>query len=382
MDALLKKKKSKKVGILVHTGSQIFANGIIQNAYFICESLKQIGIESTLLTHDDPGILDYKDIPIKKISTNLLEFDPDEYHTIITVTRGIYKELYEHLKAHKIAIVAFICGNTLMHSQEDFVRGPLGGTASMIGKKSLADEAWVIPSYSHSLDYIETVRGVPAYIVPHLWNPEILINHAKFFYKASEKELLYNLAIHTGKKIEILILEPNIALFKNAWIPIVASDKFYNEHPELVEFVFVFNYPEHNNSWNMADNCSLGPKLRRFKRLSISEILTSFNTHDTIPIFLSYQLYNSLNYLYYELLYFGYPLVHNSPDLDGCGYFYPEHNLTKCCEQIMYAYKNHNKHLDTYIAKSRTYLKRVDPYDPSVCRTWDEMINSVLAKNQ
>jgi hypothetical protein len=382
MDALSNKKKSKKVGLLVHTGSQIFANGIIQNAYFICESLKQIGIDSTLLTHDDPGTLDYKNIPIKKISTNLLEFDPLEYHTIITVTRGMYKELYDHLKSYKIAVIAFICGNTLMHAQEDFVRGPLSGSSSMIGKKAPADEAWVIPSYHHSLDYIETVRGIPAYIVPHLWSPEILINHALKFYKTAEKDLLYNLAAHTGKKIEIIILEPNLALFKNAWIPIVASDKFYNEHPDLVEYVFVFNYPEHNNSWNMADNCSLGSKLRRFNRLTISEILTVFNTHDTIPIFLSYQLYNSLNYLYYELLYFGYPLVHNSPDLDGCGYYYPEHNLTKCVEQIMNAYKNHNKHLDTYIAKSREYLKRVDPYDPSVCRTWDEMISSVLAKNQ
>jgi hypothetical protein len=108
--------------------------------------------------------------------------------------------------------------------------------------------------------------------------------------------------------------------------------------------------------------------------------MRSFNSHTTIPIFLSYQLYNSLNYLYYEILYFGYPLVHNSPDLDGCGYYYPEHNLSKCVEQILYAYKHHNKHLDSYIAKSRNYLKRVDPYDPDVCRTWDEMLNSVLAK--
>ena len=73
--------------------------------------------------------------------------------------------------------------------------------------------------------------------------------------------------------------------------------------------------------------------------------------------------------MYYEVLYFGYTLVHNSLDLGRCGYYYPEHNLKQCCEQIMYAYKNHNKHLDKYIEKSRNYLKRVDPYNPDVCKT-------------
>lgn len=35
----------------------------------------------------------------------------------------------------------------------------------------------------------------------------------------------------------------------------------------------------------------------------------------------------------------------------------------------MYAYKNHNKHLDKYIEKSHNYLKRVDLYNPDVLQT-------------
>jgi hypothetical protein len=381
MDKIIEKKKSKKVGLLINNGSQMFSNGIIQNAYFMYVCFKQIGIESVFLTNDEPSKLEYKNLPICKITTNLLEFDPSEFHTIITITRSIGKELYTHLKSHKVAVISFICGNTLMHSEEEFVRGPYNGMTTFIGKGSSADEAWVIPSYEHSLDYIETTRGVPAFIVPHLWSPEVLLNHAKQHHAANESDLLYNLARHTGKKIEIIIMEPNLALFKNAWVPIIAADKLYKEHPDLIEFVFAFNFPDHNNSWNMADNCYLGSKLRRFKRLSVSEILKSFNEHESIPIFLSYQLYNSLNYLYYEILYFGYPLVHNSPDLDGCGYYYPEHNLSKCVEQILLAYKSHNKQLNTYIDKSREYLKRVDPLDPDVCKTWDQMFNSVIAKN-
>ena len=206
MDKLIEYKRKKKIGLLINSGSQMFSNGIVQNAYFIMETFHHLGIQTTLLTKEETGVLDYKDIPIKKISINPLEFDVSEYHTIITITRSVHKELYDYLVSNKVAVVAFVCGNTLMHAQEEYIRGSHDGYTTFIGKKAYIDEAWVIPSYHHSLDYIETVRGVPAYIVPHLWSPEILLANAKALFKIEESQLLYNLAIHTGKKIQIIII--------------------------------------------------------------------------------------------------------------------------------------------------------------------------------
>jgi len=100
-----------------------------------------------------------------------------------------------------------------------------------------------------------------------------------------------------------------------------------------------------------------------------------------MPIFVSYQINNSLNYLYYECLYFGFPLVHNSPDLEGCGYYYPENDLAKCAEMILYAQKHHHKNLSEYVAKGRKYLERVDPLNSSVANTWKQLLDSVLVKH-
>ncbi len=248
-------------------------------------------------------------------------------------------------------------------------------------QRSLVRELWVIPSYHHALEYIELMRGKPAYIIPHLWSPEICNAFAIEKFKKTESDLFYNLAKHTGKKIEIVIMEPNMALFKTSWLPIVAGEKLNVDHPELLDQVFAFNYPDSNHAWGMADNLTLGTKLRRFKRLSMPEILTFFNSRDTIPIFVSHQVLNSLNYLYYEVLYYGFPLVHNSPDLDGCGYFYPENNIKGCVSAILDAYKHHNKNLITYKEKGRKYLERVDPLHPSVGKIWEQMVDSVLVKN-
>ena len=145
-----------------------------------------------------------------------------------------------------------------------------------------------------------------------------------------------------------------------------------------MEFVFVFNYPIHNSSWAMTDNLTLGNKLRRFKRLEMDQIFSHFNVQDTIPIFLSHQVDNSLNYLYYELLHYGYPLVHNSPDLENCGYFYPQSNILKCVESILDAYNNHNTNIDVYRQNAAAYLSKIDPESAIMSKTWTQLIDAGL----
>ncbi len=314
---------------------------------------------------------------------NPLEFDPSEYHTIITVTRGVTTEQYHMLKEHKVFIVAFTCGNSFMHHLEDFVRGPSQpGITTYIGRKNLCDELWLIPSYAHSLEYMSLIRGKPTYIIPHLWGPQIVLETAMKWFKIPESDLLYNYANHCGKrKIDLIILEPNMAIFKTCWVPILAGEKLFIEDPDIIENIYAFNFPTHNNSYEMTDNLLCEKKIRKFKRLAIPEVLAHFNKKDSFPVIVSHQTLNSLNYLYYEALYYGWPLVHNSPDLDGCGYYYPENNIGACAEAIKKAYTFHNRTSKEYLEKGRAYLKRVDPFDAEMLRTWDGMISTGVANS-
>lgn len=319
---------------------------------------------------------------VKHITMDERIFDPREYHTIITVTRRITTEMYALLKRHKVGVISLVCGNNYMYDQEEFLRGMKDGSTAYMGESRNIDEQWLIPCYYHALDYVEMIRKKPAFLVPHLWSPEIVREYTPRAIHKPEASLFYNIEKRKSKKINIVMLEPNLNLFKTAWLPIVASEKLYMDHPELVEFVFVFNFPEHDHAYRMTDTLSLGPKLRKFQRKSVAEIMHFFNNEsDCTPIFVSHQVLNGLNYLYYELLYYGFPLVHNSPMMDGCGYFYPETNIKACVDQILYAYKHHDKSVETYKEKAKEYLKRVDPLDPSVQKTFDQMITASIVKN-
>lgn len=373
-------KKDKKVGIMIRAG-HLFSNGMVQNAYFLHQCFESIGYRCQFLSIEkDPAPFGHKDLSVQHLSTDPTRFNPNQYHTILTVGIGLNKEEYDMFKRANVGIVGFVCGNNYMMDQEDFVRGARG-TVSFLGKQ-LVDELWVIPSYHHSIDYLETLRKKPAFLVPHLWSSEIIRVYAPRSIKQEETALFYSLEKRTSPKINLLICEPNQYLFKTAWMPIIAAERLHMDHPDLFEFVYAFNYPEHPHAWTMGDALSLGPKLRRFKRLAIPEILHHFNhSSGSMPIFVSHQVLNSLNYLYYEVLYYGFPLVHNSPDLEGCGYYFPENDIKACAAQILYAQKHHDKGIETYKAKAREYLKRVDPLDTIVQRTFEQYLTASIVKN-
>ena len=129
----------------------------------------------------------------------------------------------------------------------------------------------------------------------------------------------------------------------------------------------------------MIGALSVGSKVRRFTRLAMPEILDHFNnSSDCYPIIVSYQLNNPLNYTYYEALHYGYPLVHNSPALDGLGYYYPDMSISKCAEQILYAYNEHDKNVDMLKKKADKYLERVDPFHPDVGAIFKGFLTSAI----
>jgi len=361
-------RKEKKVGLLIHNKVHLFSNGLFQNAFFLVRCFEYAGLSAQLLCLEpDPAPLQNTGLYLKTLCTDPTIFNPSDYHTVLTVSRGLPPDIYALLKKHNVRAVAFGCGNVVMHDMEEFVHGSFGNVSSFIGRGPPTDEVWTIPNYKSSLNYISLLRNVRSFVVPHLWSPEIILK------SNTESDLLYNYTKHNSRKVNLLITEPNIALFKNAWIPIMAAEWLNKHHPDLIDSIYVFNFPKHGNV--MIDELDIKPKVKKFARLAMPEILTHFNQQTPLPIFVSYQFKNPLNYTYYEALHYGYPLVHNSPDLDGNGYLYKEEDIVECANQILYATNHHNKTVNTYIEKGRTYLKQIDPENKDVCAIYSQLIN-------
>jgi hypothetical protein len=75
---------------------------------------------------------------------------------------------------------------------------------------------------------------------------------------------------------------------------------------------------------------------------------------------ISHHWENGQNYLYYEALYGGYPLIHNSEFIRDLGYFYPDFDCQVGGEALVRAFETHDKNLIEYKAKAAEFLKTLD----------------------
>ena len=370
---------TKKVGILIHANPNLFTNGITQNAYFMYNCFKEMGISCEFVCQEGKSqAFPLINLPITFLSKTNTEFNPKEYSVVISVSRRFTEENITFLRSHNIRMVSFICGSHYTDDQLAFIYGK--SLAFTVHEKDTGDELWIIPSYAYSKNYLEILTGKPVYIMPHLWSSSLVKDRLLIEYKKPENMVIYDKPKHMSKKINILITEPNLANVKTAWLPIVACEWLHKQYPDLIDTIYVFNFPENDLAYTMVRKLKIDSKVRKFKRLPLPEILLHFNGLEAIPIFVAHHYLNSLNYMYYEALQYGYPLVHNSADLDECGYFYSGDDPKACADAIYAAFTKHNNGYDNYCAKAKEYLYRIDPLNPLVGKECKRLITNLLVR--
>lgn len=368
---------NKRIGIVTaETG--LFSNGTVQNAYFIYMVYTKLGYKCDLLCWNPSyTTLDYKDIRIKLITEDETKFKPSHYKLLITVGAGITEPIYKQCKKHKVYVAGFICGNLLCMNVEKWILDKPALTA--IGKERPIDGLWIIGAFEFMKTYVELMRGAKARMVPHLWSPCLLEDHTVNKFKKSVSDLIYNPAPRNTKKIDIIILEPNINFVKTALVPVMAAEKFHIDNPNLLNQVFVFNFPmQSKDAAHIVNNLTIKDKVRKFTSLHIAEILLHFNKGDAMPIFVSHQMYTHWNYLYYELMYYGYPLIHNSNLLKDYCYQYNEFDIATCSDKIKEAALHHNENFTKQLETNRTYLKSIDPSGEESMAAWKNLAESVV----
>lgn len=363
-----------KIGITM-SKDHLFANGINQNAVFMMLMLQNLGYECDILSYDSEHTqLAFNKMPVKLISVDPSKFNVTNYTALISVTIAIEGPIYNRCKAAGIPVICYTCTNGLCMAMERIATDRTKDIT--IGNDIPIDLAWVLNAFPFMKTQTELLRNAKALSVPHLWNSSIVEYYCRTIYKKDSSLMIYNPVKHTGKKITILITEPNINFVKTAVVPIMAVEKLHRINPDLIDEVFVFSYPTDSKTLQtIVSNISVGKKIRKFTRQIVSEIMLHFNNLDNVPIFVCNQIYTPLNYSYYETLYYGFPFVHNSPLLKDFGHYYPDLDIDMCAIQIFNAFKSHAVDFESRLVKQREYLEAIDPTNEKCLEQWKQIMS-------
>ncbi len=315
----------KKIGILISNKEQIFTNGCVQQPYFTRKVLLNAGFEVDLLSANKK--LDtyvYPDIKTRYITLDQNMNDLDAILFIgSSVSNAGFKEKCEK---NNIYLISQISGNFFFLLQEDCIMGK-NNSVNLFEANYNCDELWMLPMYDYSTEFIKTLTKQKVTIMPYIWDSDIIkIYEDKTKYKIKDTD-----------DFALCIFEPNVSLHKNCLIPVLIAEKVYEFYPNNLKKVYIFCKPSHDCFKKLVNHLNIVNIIEYHPKYPIYNALDAIKNTDYNNIIIGNQWKNNLNFIYFEMFYLGYPLVHNCENMKNVGYYYNNFDLTHGAQAVSLA---------------------------------------------
>jgi hypothetical protein len=162
-------------------------------------------------------------------------------------------------------------------------------------------------------------------------------------------------------------MEPNLSIIKWCLPCILICEQAYRKEKNI-EHIYITNAIKNDNSINDFNTVNLNKIIKPLevfidKKLSIESrypAIEFMSKHADITV--SHQWGNPLNYLYLDLAWMGWPILHNAHLCKDIGYYYEEFDYDSAANILNDIIKKHDDNVDDYINNNR---KIIDRYLPS-----------------
>ncbi len=365
------KKINVGISLFTRAGADVWSNGINQN----------IGLLALLLTKSEaigkvfflnggevdtlpPGLgFDGLDVPLvwpRDVT--------DELDVVIEMGAILPAEWMRHAHACGVRFCCFGVGHNYNAVAEALVAGREGGIH--ITDPALREETWGLPQHAKTASpMMETLTRKPVVDMPHLWSP--------FFLDAAIQE--QKTKGHTfgfrprkvgreqRKGWRPAIFEPNIAPGKNCFIPMLACEHAYRTEQACIEHMMVMSthgMKDHQTFLRFSLNLDLTQQRKASfePRLPFVRIMGEYRMNCVVTHHIEW----GQNYLYYDALYGGYPLFHNSEYLRDAdvGIYYEGFSAKQGGDAMVEAWGRPAEYWEEYKRKAKDYLWTLHPENP------------------
>ena len=358
------------IGLTMHVKPDgdlgLFENGLKQNVHF----LHQLFANSPnckrafLLNHGaaDPIISAGYPVKAKDVVRTADVIDKLDY--VISVGTAIEESLVSELHARGAKVISYKGGNGAVMSMESLASSGYHGGVPGQGAEAYFDHRsfdaiWVTPQHMRTCrSWYRTIYQVPVHEVPQVWAPTLLeaSKAPGWGYKPGNRPW------------RISVLDPNNTVMKTSHWPMLVCEMAWRKEPERFAQFMICNsvqFIENPSFKSFALALSAASTPRKDKVSSVMSFEprapTSQHMAAHSDAVVTHQWENDLNYLYYDVLYGGYPLIHNSDALVDYGYHYNSFDASDGAFALIAAHETHDAHLAEYRAKNAGLFGRLSP---------------------
>lgn len=353
-------KKRLKVGVTLYLRSgpqSIWENGIFQNCYFLAMCLMNSpAVETVYLVNGGDGslgdasqFLEFAPVPLIDLETANKALD-----VVIELSAQLDPEWARLFIARGGKIIGMRVANDYVI---DIERMMFDLPHGMLISDTPYDALWTLPAFEHMCGgYYSAAYRAPVNVMPHLWSPILLERSIRKI--GQERKFSY---ISGHKQWRLAILEPNICMVKTCHIPMLIADLAHRQDPSMIDYLRVYNTIDLKVEHQFVDFARSLDLVKHGRatfepRLPLYEVMGP-----QADVIVSHHWENGQNYLYYEGLYGGFPVIHNSKFLGGCGYRYTDFDCQDGALALRQAFAIHDASLQSYRRTASAFLSTLDP---------------------
>ncbi|KVW83263.1 DUF2827 domain-containing protein [Burkholderia ubonensis] len=372
-------KNGMSIGITIGLRSpneSLWVNGIKQNALYLAKLLMHSprGYRVTLVNTTDVPLTDALPWDRQVFKTRTWHDVKDDLDLLIELGGQIDPEQTDYLKARGTKLVSYCCGVEYISVIESILFGRRLWDTLFINPHF--DEVWAIPQVAtSSLSYLQTIRHCPGRVVPFVWDPIFITERARAFGEQST----YRPSGVPAKRITVM--EPNFDVVKCCVYPILMINEVYRSQAQRIAYLHVTsaehlarNSPEFVMLMNHLEIVRAG-HASFIGRYETPEVLAKLT-----DVVVSHQWENPLNYMYFDVCWLGYPLVHNANLIPDIGYYYPGNDVQQGAARLSQVLVEHDMDWENYTAQQQRLLRRFTADNTSLIEDYDRLIEHVLGR--
>lgn len=369
------------ISLFVRKDTNVWNNGINQNIGLLALLLsKSEAVEKIYFLnggdaeHLPPGLaFDALDVPLvwpREVTQDL--------DVVIEMGAILPAEWMRHAHACGVRFTCFGVGHNYNAVAEALVFGKEAGI--YLSDPSLRVETWGLPQHARTTTpLMQTLTRKSVIDMPHLWSSYFLDRTAADQRKAGHGFGFRPKKVgrQARKGWRSAIFEPNMAVGKNCFIPMLGCEHAYRIEPSSIEHMMVMSseaMKDHQTFLRLALNFDLV----QAKRASFEPrvLFASVMGQHRMNCLVTHHIEWGQNYLYYDALHGGYPLFHNSEYLRDAdvGIYYEGFSAKQCGEAMVKAWDHPPDFWDDYSRKAKDYLWSLSPENPENIRIFTERL--------
>jgi hypothetical protein len=369
--------RALKIGItlgLHREDESLWINGIKQNALNLAMAFQNSSYAHQVVLLNTTGVAITPALAWDqtRFPTRSFEDAKDDLDVLIELGGQISAEQTDYLKVRGTRIVSYCCGAEYVHNIQAMIfRRPLWTT---IFSNQRYDAIWVIPQVAEtSQGFFETLRRRKAQVAPFVWHPMALEGRSAALAHQGEYR-------PTGLPKRLTVMEPNIDVLKFCLYPTFIAERAFRETPEAIAFLHVLSADGMaRESPEFIGMMSLLDIVRAGKASFIPPHDTPAFLAEYTDIVISHQWGLPLNYLYLEVCWQGYALVHNAHLCRDIGYFYPENDIEAGARALRVALETHDQAWEDYRARQRGLIDRFLATNRDLIADYDRLLFDLMA---